>query len=354
VRRIVAGLLRRATSVVREAPHLWASYRLLRRTDLVIVAGSGQLLDQWNGPWGHPYALYKWSLLARLTKTPVAILSAGAGPLEGRLARSFIRRAVERAAYVSVRDEGSARVLQEAGVRRDLPVRPDMAFGFASTPPEPRADARFTVGLNPMAHAHPGYWGRGDLSRYEAYVGKLTRLTCQLMEDGATVCLFSSHSVADPPVAEDLVAAVWAADPRLAGRLLRRRITEVDELVDFIGECDAVIASRYHSVLLPLSMGVPTIGIAYHPKTIGLMALAGQSAYCFPDIDEFDVEDLIARARELIGDRAQIHESLSTRVPELRAAVELQFDEVFSITSTGRRSAEANPVSQPERGRHVA
>src|SRR5205809_6125060 len=46
--------------VVREVPFLWRSYRMLRRLDLVVVAGSGQLPDEWDGPWLHPYTTFRW------------------------------------------------------------------------------------------------------------------------------------------------------------------------------------------------------------------------------------------------------------------------------------------------------
>jgi len=370
-RRYPAALLRRIRSAAREIPHVWASYRLMQSVDLLVVAGSGQLLDQWSGPWGHPYAIFKWSLLARLTGTRVAILSAGAGPLRGRLARYLIRSAVEHADYVSLRDEGSIDVLRAAGITRELPVCPDMGFGLpvgrsatassgiddapADGPGGEPPGARVVVGLNAMAHAHPGYWGRGDLSRYEAYRDKLTTVIRGLVENGVTVRLFSSHAVADAVIADDLVSAAWASDPALAGRLDRRRLTEVGDLVEFIRECDVVIGARYHSVVLPMLMGVPTIGVAYHPKTVGVMQMAGQSAYCFPDIDTFEADELLERTRALIAHRADVRTSLSANIPELCEAVERQFDEVFSIASEERgTSAPPRRAPQTERGRHVA
>lgn len=378
-RRYAAGLLRRARSVARELPHIWSSYRLMRSVDLLVVAGSGQLLDQWSGPWGHPYAIYKWSLLARLTGTRVAFLSVGAGPLRGRLARYFISNAVEHADYISLRDEGSIEVLRAAGVTRELHVCPDMGFGFsshrpvgtASTPSASTAAGgrnetgtqarpggsgeRIVVGLNAMAHAHPDYWGRGDLTRYERYREKLSAVIRGLMEDGCTVRLFSSHAVADTLIADDLISAAWASNPALAGRLDRRRLTEVDELAEFIRGCDAVIGARYHSIIVPMLTGVPTIGIAYHPKTVGVMQMAGQSEYCFPDIDTFEADELLDRARHLIQNRAHVRASLLANIPELRGAVERQFDEVFSIAS-GERGTNTAPhrAPQTERGRHVA
>src|SRR3546814_3327010 len=48
-----------------------------------------------------------------------------------------------------------------------------------------------------------------------------------------------------------------------------------------------------------LVTGVQTCALPIS-RTVGLMTMVGQSAYCFPDIDAFEVDDLIARTRQLI------------------------------------------------------
>ncbi len=353
--RIVAGLRRRALSVVREIPHLWRSYWLLRGVDLIVVAGSGQLLDRWNGPWSHPYALFKWSILARLTGTKFALLSVGAGPLDGWLARRFVRRAVEGADAASVRDEHSRRVLQEAGVRRELPLCPDMAFAHDVPERESPGDgSRVVVGVNAMAHAHPDYWGRGDLSRYRAYIEKFTRVVLELLSRGVAVRLFSSHSAADQNAANDIVAAVWAAEPRLAGRLERALPTEVQQLTSFIAGCDVVIGTRYHSTVLPMLMGIPTVGVAYHPKTVDVMRMTGQSEYCIVDIDGFRAEELSRLVIRAIDDRARISADLVEGVAPLRALVERQFDVIFAPGAVPGDATGKPGARQSERGRNVA
>lgn len=352
--RLAAGLLRRAGTVAREVPHLWSSYRMLRRIDLMVVAGSGQLLDQWNGPWGHPYAIYKWSVLARLTGTKVAILSVGAGPLQGRLARAFVRSAVEHAGYVSVRDASSKRVLHAAGVRRPLPVVPDMGFEFHPRHAPRHPSKKTVVGINVMAHAHPEYWGRGDLQRYEDYIAKMTRVACDLLAQGIGVELFSSHATADTHAMNDVVAEAWATDPRLASRLVRQFVHDVDGLVRVIGGYDAVIAARYHSIALPILMGIPVVATAYHPKDMDLMRMVGHSEYCLPDIDTFEAAELTQRINRLLAERTRVRESMAARVPQLSAAVAHQFDVILRSASTEHGAAVHPRAPQPERGRHVA
>ena len=149
--------------VAREIAFCWRSFRLLRQVDSMVVAGSGQLLDKWLGWRGHPYTTFRWATLCRLAGVPVSYPSVGAGPIEGKTSAFLIRSALRLAAYVSVRDAQSGRVLEEIGLPAP-PRCPDMAFGF--TPDDAglvlRRDApgKPLVGVNVMAYSTRGT-GRG-------------------------------------------------------------------------------------------------------------------------------------------------------------------------------------------------
>src|SRR5512133_1751254 len=68
---------------VRELAFLAGSRRLLTSLDLFIVSGGGQLTE-WGGPWGFPYTLFKWVLLAKSARVRCMFLNVGAGPISHR------------------------------------------------------------------------------------------------------------------------------------------------------------------------------------------------------------------------------------------------------------------------------
>src|SRR5262249_3355024 len=71
--------------LMKEIRHVFRSYYLLRRIELLLVAGGGQLDEEWGGIWGHPYALMKWSVLARLAGTELVFVSIGGCRIESRI-----------------------------------------------------------------------------------------------------------------------------------------------------------------------------------------------------------------------------------------------------------------------------
>src|SRR2546426_4870880 len=141
-----------AQAVILEVPFLVQSYRHLRGTDLLLIAGSQQLNDYWGGPWGFPFTLFKWLLLARASGTKVAFLSVGAGPLRTRLGKFFVKQTLRLAAYRSYRDDDSQRCVAALGIPGEHLVVPDLVFSLEmGRPPAPRAPARRpVVGVNPM------------------------------------------------------------------------------------------------------------------------------------------------------------------------------------------------------------
>jgi polysaccharide pyruvyl transferase WcaK-like protein len=337
LRRVPGALWARRTlasaaRVVQEVPFTFRAYRLMRGVDTVVVAGSGQLLDAWSGAWNHPYAILRWATLARLTGTRFVVPSIGAGPIEGHLGRFMIRRSVAAADYVSVRDAFSAELLHSVGVTRDLPVRPDMAYGYPLPAARPETEGRaLRVGVNAMAHEDPRYWPKGDGSRYRAYLRKTVEFVAWLLENGHEVILFSSQTSSDALVAGDVMAAL--EERGLGGHpRLRNGLTEIEGADDFvrtIQDCDYVVAARFHSILIPLALGIPTIGLAYHAKTQAILAQAGHPEWCL-DIDACTAEDLSEAFEGLRRtDGSETREELRSRAAELRSAIEAQFDEVL-------------------------
>lgn len=335
---------RALSAAVDDVAFSFRARRFLQSVDVLVVAGSGQLIDKFYGPFGHPYTLFRWCSLARLTRTSVLLPSVGAGPLTHPLSRFFVRRALARAAYVSVRDVASARVLHDVGVRRPLPVVPDMAWASAAVwraaatvGERPRVGGR-VVGLNVMAHEHPRYWPQGNLARYSRYLRTMTAFARWLLDNGYTVRIFSSQNRADEAPARELLQLLESQGDLASGKLIWSidPSAGAEDLIGTVLDCDLVVAARYHSVLIPLLLGIPTVGLAYNHKTTELMQGVGLPQWCF-DIDTASVADLCTAVESLWSYwpsyRRQVHDIAERN----RLAVERQFDVLFGASGPAYR-----------------
>jgi polysaccharide pyruvyl transferase WcaK-like protein len=271
-------------------------------------------------------------MLSRLSGTRFVIPSIGAGPIETRLGKAMILWLVAAADYVSVRDPYSGELLHSLGVERDLPVLPDMGYGYALlNGAAPARNEPIRVGVNAMAYQDPRYGSYGDGRRFRAYLDKTVDFVADLLESGNEVVLFSSQTSNDPLVAADLVAALeargLAGHPRLHDAV--DRIADGDDLLRTIRTCDYVVAARYHVILLSLALGIPTVGFSYHPKTQDLFGQVGHPEWCL-DIDEFTPSELFATLDAVRdSDTDEVRSALRAGAADLRAKVEGQFDEIL-------------------------
>src|SRR5262249_29699699 len=89
----------------------------------------GQLTEK-DGPWGFPYRIFKWVMLARSAGVRCIFLNVGAGPLTHPIGKFFVRRALQASYYVSLRDGKSLALLRKIDFRGEGQVCPDCVYGL--------------------------------------------------------------------------------------------------------------------------------------------------------------------------------------------------------------------------------
>jgi polysaccharide pyruvyl transferase WcaK-like protein len=325
-----------AWNALAELVFLIQSFRALRGFHLLIVPGSGILIDAFGGPWSHPYTLYKWSLLAKLSGAKVAFLSVGSGPIHSPLSRFFIRRSLSWASFRSFREKHAQELAEAIGAAGPHPQCPDLAFSLSTPLPLsaiPTPPGGGVVGINAMpfpffpSHDSPETTRR----RYEAYLAALASFGKWLLDSGHTILLLPTQLRGDPPVLSDLRCRLSRlAGPAAAPRILKPPIATLDALLSAISMVDVVVATRYHAVVLSYLMHKPVLGISYHQKTDELMRDLGQADYLL-DVSRLDSQKLIGRFQGLQANRTRVREQLFWRISEYGRALEQQYDQILGL-----------------------
>ena len=309
-------------------------YRHLRAFDLFIVSGGGQLSDYWGGPWGHPFTLLKWAIIAKAAGTRFAFMSVGAGPLNSGLSKFFIRRSLLAADYKSFRDERSRKLIESIGSVGKTSVFPDLAYSLfingGNVEQRKSGGNEITVGVSPISYLKPGVWAREDESTYRNYIGRLAEMSLWLVNNGYKVLFFQSQAMMDTLAIEDLKRVMSdMGHPDLDDRIMEPRVSTVSELLSAISRTDMVIASRFHSVLLSSLLHKPVIAISFDVKVRSLMENLQLSEYLL-DIHNFDLPSLILGFRNLKEKRGAVSAQLTASVSDYRAALESQYSRVFN------------------------
>jgi polysaccharide pyruvyl transferase WcaK-like protein len=322
---------------VRELQHLSRSRQVIEDAAFVIVAGGGQLDDFWGGPWGHPYVLLRWALLARMVRARFVVASVGTGTLSVP-GRFLIQRALSLADYRSFRDIRSREMLGAPALTGSDPVVPDLAYAFPHEPTSARPRDVLTVGLSPMIYAHPERWPAADAERYRAHVRSFAVLATSLLTGGHDVVLFTTAG--DGVAVEDVLEAAREQDPAASVRLKVAPTPSLSALFDVLAGIDLVVAARLHGVLLSHVAGRPVLAVSHDRKVADLMADVGQSRYCF-EIDGFDPLTGLERLHELAGRREALSREILIAVGDRRRQVEAQYDALFGPRPTSLTSSTA-------------
>jgi len=329
----LAGVARTVAAWPGELAFLVASRRRLRGVDLLLVAGSQQLNDAYGGPWGFPYTLLKWSLLARSVGGRTAFLSVGAGPIRSRLSRIFLRCALSLASYRSFRDAASSELVRtELGVCEPGQVVPDLAFSLPRQTPLSGTErgAPTSVAANPVPFFDGRYWFAQDPAVYERYVRRFAAFSDWLVARGHSLSFFPTQLGADPPVIADIRRVMGGNGRGGGGQVVARPVTSLAEVLAEIGRADIVVASRFHGILFGLLLGKPVLAVAYHVKSRELMGQVGQEAYVV-DADSLEQDALVGRFLALESRAEAIRRELEPRVVRLRDAVEQQYERVLRL-----------------------
>jgi polysaccharide pyruvyl transferase WcaK-like protein len=314
-----------STAVILEAMSLRRAWLWLRTADLVLAAGGGQLDALWGGPWGQPYALARWALLARRARVPFAFLSVGFGGAPNRISRWLLRYAVSRSAYCSVRDAGSGKLTRDLGVTAELPVVPDLAFALRpGVPLRPRRPG-YDIGISPMVYKRPGSWPSEDLAEYQRYITLWADLVSDRVTRGDRVHLFVTD-----PADMDAVDDVWVLlDESARASSSVVKATSPDSLLDFFRRLDVVISSRLHGVLLAIVAARPVLALSHERKVRAVMSDAGVASFC-ADLTTVSMKQIEERLTSLTDQLESCGRRLREYGTGARAAVQRQ-DEMLPM-----------------------
>lgn len=311
-----------------EVLHIVNAFKLLRGIDVLIFSGGGQLDDFWGGSWQHPYAMFKWALLARIAGARVVFLSVGFGSLASSSSRVLTRFALSLAHYRSYRDATSKELMRQAGFKKNDPVYPDLAYSLPecepSHSPKENQNVGRTIAVSPIAYCDPRSWPVKDAEMFRSYLHRLAQVVAWLLRNDYRVLLVASDSP-DLRVVDELKALTLSLTPNhKRSRLQVPMVSTVDEFLQQVASASMLVASRLHGVLLAHVAGIRALALSYERKVNTLMEDMEQTHYCL-NIEGFQPAEFQQVFRSLEAEFGIIKQ-IRSRVQEYRKLLDRQYD----------------------------
>lgn len=291
--------------------HLPTVRRTLQQCDL-LLSGGGSLLQDTTSLRSLLYYLFI-AQMALQQGVPVMFYAQGIGPLHRKISRLLVSRIANRTACITVRDEASARLLKEIGVKRPpIEVTADPAFALNPASPE-IVDACYAEVNLPVGTPTVGValrpWGEASSAPLDVYARLLTELQKQT---GMRVVLLPMQLPGDAAFSEKV--AQQTGDPTAFPIL--RHSGSPETLLGVVARMQAVVAMRLHTLIFAARAAVPPFALAYDPKVTHLMNGLGL-ADSLQDWREFDPVQAAAQVKTLLLEREARTEALRMHSAEL-------------------------------------
>ncbi len=299
----------------------------VRGADLVVSCG-GSFLNDIYGLNLHP-RLATFGL-ARRFEVPYVLCAQSIGPLDRPLSRTAAREALDGAAWILARDEASARLVRDLGVKAPVSVGVDAAVGAAPRT-RVRGDGPPRLGVTVRDWHFPGH---EDAAARQAGFEEAVARACRRWQGatGGAVRFLANCTAYGGYHKDDRPAA-----RRVAAQLDDAEVVEADDLGfeavrDLVADCDLLLGTRMHSLIFATTAGVPAVGVAYEFKTGEWLDQVGLADRWVPIEDPEGLDELVLRAWE---SREADAARMSDRMQGLHARWSAQFDVLADIARTG-------------------
>jgi len=286
-------------------------FETYHRADLVCAVGGGYLYSSAKGPLGVGLLNMLFHIwLAKKFDKKVICFPQSVGPINFSLDARIVRHVLSKVDLFISRESMTTTMLTKKWYLNNVMEYPDIAFFLKPGQPY-KIDISpdiYNIGVTVLD------WSFADSHTTKAmmkeYIEKIVHsLDSSLRHYPAKVFIFIqvdvSHSDTDFEISKDME------------RLLKQRSINVEvvrfpqnadprKIIATYGLMDLFIASRMHSAIFALDAKVPTIALAYQPKSEGTFKLLNLDRFVLP-IKTFQSKALKKCITEIIEKREKYH-----------------------------------------------
>lgn len=292
--------------------------------DFIVSTGGTYLTDRYSlKPRVYDYAM------ARLARRPTVFFTQSMGPFPNRFGIRALRRALDEAVIVLVRDERSRQHLLDLQSHvRHVHVSSDAAFALADEETLEQArlgrisgDGKLRVALSVRQWRYfKGASARAGMERFEQAMSFLTEHLVK--KHGAEIVYVSTcqgvpEYAYDDSIVADRIAARLSDEVRKRVRVDHRFHSPLD-LLELLRPFDIVVATRMHMAILSLIVGVPVLPIAYEFKTSELFNRLGLGNWV-ESMEGIDGRTLAAKADAFLEAIPTLRDSIFQAVQRERS-----------------------------------
>lgn len=267
----------------------------------------------------------------RLLGKPVVKYTAAFGPFKYRWNKFFGRLYLGHLVdLILARDEISRQDLISLGIRTPILLVPDTAFLLPATGSEHSQKYAAWRGERTLIGLSVSYQARKRTVGKTGFVEIMTRFVGHLIKKYESRVVIIPNEISK--TARDDVRIAREIKDRVGNDdcdILDAELLTAQEIKGVINECDVVVATRYHTIVASLSLGIPLLAIGWHHKYEEVLDLFGQKENLC-NIKELSLEKLVERYETLWKNREEVAREIESYYPEIEERIRGGAEEVFN------------------------
>ncbi len=285
--------------------------------------------------------------LCQLTGGTFVMLPQTYGPFKSQVARYWARHILKRAEQIYSRDKDGVKVVRSL-LSSDKEVRlcPDVAFTLGARPGESgqiasieehKKSGKVLVGLNISGLLfNEGYTGQNEFQLKVVYPDFVRTLIHRILDWEDTVLLLVPHVLPLTPGVEDDLAVcemlykclpTEAQDRCLVIREPLSRRGDPTAVKWIIGQCDFFLGSRMHATIAAISQCVPTVGLAYSKKFLGVYETVNLTDFAI-DLCQTSEAEVLEMVDIAYAKRDEIRHDLQNAIPCVKRKISEMFEKL--------------------------
>lgn len=305
------------------------AFDLFRKADFVIIAGGGTFGGaKYRSLTGNLFPIY----LAKKLGKKVMVYGPSVEPFTSKVVKVATKYILNMADLITVREELTFDLLKSLRITAPLHLTADPAFLIGNEPLSagrslleeagiPMATDKLMIGMTIRDWNFPRE--KNSSSKRKMYLNALQQTIEKILDarDDVLIVIFDTSINASFGDDDRVIASQikMKLRPNLRNRvyLLTRDYTP-HETKAMIGNTEIFIATRFHSAVFALSMGIPLLMVAPEPhKNHGIMKMMDLTDYTM-DAGSVTSDKLFAVVSRLIAQRDRVAEHINERLSLIR------------------------------------
>jgi polysaccharide pyruvyl transferase WcaK-like protein len=317
-------------------------HSIYREADVILDLSAG---DSFTDIYGIKRYLYTSlpKLVAIKMKKDLILLPQTIGPFRHFAARAVSRYIVKHCRMNYARDKVSYDYLLNGlkAAETKSALVPDLAFNMPPSEEnlireiidENSKSRAPVIGINISALLYSGgYRSKNQFKLKADYKQLVSRMIEYFMKKKCTILLvphvlnYMEDVEDDYSICQKTAQETSKYYPNVFS--FQKRYRE-DQIKSIIGKCDFFIGSRMHACIGAISMGVPTVPVAYSRKFSGVWDTFGMKD-CVADARTMDINEIINKIDLCYSNRAEIKNQLNSRLKNVKEGLDFVFESIMS------------------------